>query len=182
MLSVVLHISRCKSNGVLFLNIYSRFSVDEILTKVGPSLWDWKVLTTKYSVRSFEVDTLDMRASIDIAYTSQPFHEIFKIQMPRRIRSRTLRLIRNFLNSNAFKLSRLSLTLSFCRGSSRFNYLMNMFLSIAYDFTTGQIRNKTRVLFPKTFRLCRSFENRFEIRFLETENFVKIALCWFLTS
>lgn len=32
-------------------------------------------------------------------------HEIFKIQMATRIRSRALRLIRNFLNSNAFKLA-----------------------------------------------------------------------------
>lgn len=79
---------------------------------------------------SFEVDILDACASIDTrshtregkgregkegrgreslslsrASLGDARHEIFKIQMATRIRSRALRLIRNFLNSNAFKLA-----------------------------------------------------------------------------
>lgn len=82
-------------------------------------------LTARYrgSV-SFEVDILDACASIDTrssgyegreggglslslarASLGDARHEIFKIQMATRIRSRALRLIRNFLNSNAFKLT-----------------------------------------------------------------------------
>lgn len=45
------------------------------------------------------------RISLSRASLGDARHEIFKIQMATRIRSRALRLIRNFLNSNAFKLA-----------------------------------------------------------------------------
>lgn len=45
------------------------------------------------------------RVSLSRASLGDARHEIFKIQMATRIRSRALRLIRNFLNSNAFKLA-----------------------------------------------------------------------------
>lgn len=45
------------------------------------------------------------RVSLSRASLGNARHEIFKIQMATRIRSRALRLIRNFLNSNAFKLA-----------------------------------------------------------------------------
>lgn len=77
-------------------------------------------------------------------------HEIFKIQMATRIRSRALRLIRNFLNSNAFKLAPPLLLFPFQHSITRIFFLAEdhcllyvffSFLSIdgKSNFTSGKL-------------------------------------------